>query len=231
MCIRDRGPTGVKQSAGRVLAHLAGYGTGSKSGSDDPPAFCWRGPMKPDIHPQYVETTVTCTCGNTFTTHSTARNGVIHADVCSACHPFYRQAEDPGRRRPGGEVRAPVRQAPGRSARRRCQGLRKRRRPPGSRQQPAGAVVVSGGATAVAASAQPRGTEGCEQRRECSCPTRSTTCSPSMLRSRCSSPTQLCTSTRPARGTLASGTPSWPPWWRRRERCARPKVIWWLVAS
>jgi large subunit ribosomal protein L31 len=45
--------------------------------------------MKPDIHPQYVDTTVTCTCGNTFTTHSTARNGVIHADVCSACHPFY----------------------------------------------------------------------------------------------------------------------------------------------
>jgi large subunit ribosomal protein L31 len=45
--------------------------------------------VKPDIHPQYVETTVTCTCGNTFTTRSTAANGVIHADVCSACHPFY----------------------------------------------------------------------------------------------------------------------------------------------
>jgi large subunit ribosomal protein L31 len=44
---------------------------------------------KTDIHPDYVETTVTCTCGNTFTTHSTAKNGVIHADVCSACHPFY----------------------------------------------------------------------------------------------------------------------------------------------
>ena len=45
--------------------------------------------MKPDIHPEYVETTVTCTCGSTFTTRSTAKNGVIHADVCSACHPFY----------------------------------------------------------------------------------------------------------------------------------------------
>jgi large subunit ribosomal protein L31 len=45
--------------------------------------------MKSGIHPNYVETTVTCTCGNTFTTRSTARNGVIHADVCSACHPFY----------------------------------------------------------------------------------------------------------------------------------------------
>ncbi len=45
--------------------------------------------MKPDIHPQYVTTTVTCTCGSTFTTRSTARNGEIHADVCSSCHPFY----------------------------------------------------------------------------------------------------------------------------------------------
>jgi large subunit ribosomal protein L31 len=45
--------------------------------------------MKSDIHPTYVETTVTCTCGHTFTTRSTAPNGIIHADVCSNCHPFY----------------------------------------------------------------------------------------------------------------------------------------------
>ena len=45
--------------------------------------------MKSDIHPQYGVTTVTCTCGNTFTTRSTARAGEIHADVCSNCHPFY----------------------------------------------------------------------------------------------------------------------------------------------
>ncbi len=45
--------------------------------------------MKPDIHPDYVATQVTCTCGNTFETRSTAKNGVIHADVCYACHPFY----------------------------------------------------------------------------------------------------------------------------------------------
>ncbi len=45
--------------------------------------------VKKDIHPEYVETTVTCTCGNTFTTRSTATDGVIHADVCSNCHPFY----------------------------------------------------------------------------------------------------------------------------------------------
>lgn len=45
--------------------------------------------VKADIHPEYVETTVTCTCGSTFTTRSTAKNGMIHADVCSQCHPFY----------------------------------------------------------------------------------------------------------------------------------------------
>ena len=45
--------------------------------------------MKPEIHPTYGPTTVTCNCGNTFTTRSTAANGEIHTDVCSACHPFY----------------------------------------------------------------------------------------------------------------------------------------------
>ncbi len=45
--------------------------------------------MKKDIHPLYVETVVTCTCGATFTTRSTAKSGVISADVCSECHPFY----------------------------------------------------------------------------------------------------------------------------------------------
>jgi large subunit ribosomal protein L31 len=45
--------------------------------------------VKAGIHPDYVVTTVTCSCGNTFTTRSTAKNGVIHADVCSSCHPFY----------------------------------------------------------------------------------------------------------------------------------------------
>jgi large subunit ribosomal protein L31 len=45
--------------------------------------------MKKDIHPDYRVTEVTCTCGNTFTTRSTAASGSIHADVCSQCHPFY----------------------------------------------------------------------------------------------------------------------------------------------
>jgi large subunit ribosomal protein L31 len=45
--------------------------------------------MKPDIHPAYVETTVICTCGERFTTRSTAVSGTIRADVCSQCHPFY----------------------------------------------------------------------------------------------------------------------------------------------
>ena len=43
--------------------------------------------MKKDIHPKYVECTVTCVCGNTFKTMSTKDK--IHVEVCSACHPFY----------------------------------------------------------------------------------------------------------------------------------------------
>ncbi len=44
--------------------------------------------MKAGIHPSYTETTVSCTCGNTFTTRSTA-GAEIRAEVCAACHPFY----------------------------------------------------------------------------------------------------------------------------------------------
>ena len=45
--------------------------------------------MKTDIHPEYREVNVTCSCGNTFKTRSTSRNETISLDVCSACHPFY----------------------------------------------------------------------------------------------------------------------------------------------
>ncbi|MDR3411580.1 MAG: 50S ribosomal protein L31 [Formivibrio sp.] len=44
--------------------------------------------MKTDIHPEYKEIEVTCSCGNTFKTSSTmSRN--LHIEVCSECHPFY----------------------------------------------------------------------------------------------------------------------------------------------
>lgn len=43
--------------------------------------------MKAEIHPKYVECTVTCSCGETFTTRSTTSE--IHAELCSACHPFF----------------------------------------------------------------------------------------------------------------------------------------------
>ena len=43
--------------------------------------------MKPDIHPQYVETVVRCSCGNTFTTHSTKPE--LQLDLCNECHPFF----------------------------------------------------------------------------------------------------------------------------------------------
>ena len=43
--------------------------------------------MKKGIHPEYVECTVTCGCGNTFKTRSTRER--INVEICSDCHPFY----------------------------------------------------------------------------------------------------------------------------------------------
>lgn len=43
--------------------------------------------MKKGIHPKYEEVTVTCACGNTFKTRSTA--GDLKVEICSACHPFF----------------------------------------------------------------------------------------------------------------------------------------------
>jgi large subunit ribosomal protein L31 len=44
--------------------------------------------MKADIHPEYTEITVSCTCGNTFKTRSTLAQD-LQVEVCSGCHPFY----------------------------------------------------------------------------------------------------------------------------------------------
>jgi large subunit ribosomal protein L31 len=44
--------------------------------------------MKPDIHPQYTDIKVICSCGNEFSTRSTLSEE-LHIEVCSACHPFY----------------------------------------------------------------------------------------------------------------------------------------------
>jgi large subunit ribosomal protein L31 len=43
--------------------------------------------MKADIHPEYLETQVTCSCGNTFTTRSVKSE--LHVELCNQCHPFY----------------------------------------------------------------------------------------------------------------------------------------------
>jgi large subunit ribosomal protein L31 len=44
--------------------------------------------MKAEIHPDYPEVTVTCSCGNKFQTRSTISKD-FHIEVCSQCHPFY----------------------------------------------------------------------------------------------------------------------------------------------
>lgn len=43
--------------------------------------------MRSDIHPKYYDTTVKCSCGNTFVTGSVKES--INVEVCSKCHPYY----------------------------------------------------------------------------------------------------------------------------------------------
>ena len=44
--------------------------------------------MKPAIHPNYNEITVTCACGANFKTRSTRKDD-LHIEICSECHPFF----------------------------------------------------------------------------------------------------------------------------------------------
>ena len=43
--------------------------------------------MKKGIHPEYMDTQVTCACGNKFTVRSNKKE--LHIEVCDKCHPFY----------------------------------------------------------------------------------------------------------------------------------------------
>ena len=43
--------------------------------------------MKKNIHPDYMDTKVTCACGNTFTVKSNKKE--LHVEVCNKCHPFF----------------------------------------------------------------------------------------------------------------------------------------------
>ena len=43
--------------------------------------------MKKGIHPEYHEVTVSCACGEKFTTRSTRKE--LRLEICSKCHPFF----------------------------------------------------------------------------------------------------------------------------------------------
>lgn len=43
--------------------------------------------MKENLHPQYVDTTINCTCGAVYHTRSTSKE--ISVGICAACHPFF----------------------------------------------------------------------------------------------------------------------------------------------
>lgn len=45
--------------------------------------------MQADIHPEYNDVKVTCSCGHQFNTRSTIGKDELSIEVCSKCHPFY----------------------------------------------------------------------------------------------------------------------------------------------
>lgn len=69
--------------------------------------------VKPDLHPVYKLSTVTCACGNSFETRSTS--SAISVEVCNLCHPYFTGRQrivdtagrvDRFRRKYGGEAAA-----------------------------------------------------------------------------------------------------------------------------
>lgn len=44
--------------------------------------------MQANIHPEYKEVQINCSCGNTFSVPSTLCKN-LHVDICSSCHPFF----------------------------------------------------------------------------------------------------------------------------------------------
>lgn len=45
--------------------------------------------MKPEIHPDYHDIKIVCSCGNSFQTRSTYEKDEMQVEVCSSCHPFF----------------------------------------------------------------------------------------------------------------------------------------------
>ena len=43
--------------------------------------------MKDTLHPNYVETNISCACGAVYHTRSTRRD--LKIGICAACHPFF----------------------------------------------------------------------------------------------------------------------------------------------
>lgn len=50
--------------------------------------------MKEDIHPEWKESKIKCTCGNVIKTRSTKEE--MHVEVCSNCHPVYKRLREAG---------------------------------------------------------------------------------------------------------------------------------------
>ncbi|CDI67504.1 50S ribosomal protein L31 [Bifidobacterium animalis subsp. animalis IM386] len=78
-----------RTSSGWATLLLSGSRFASGVGRPGSPVSLGDDVMQQGIHPDYHKVTVTCSCGNTFETRSTAKGDHMTVDVCSKCHPFY----------------------------------------------------------------------------------------------------------------------------------------------
>ena len=43
--------------------------------------------MRKEIHPKYIEASITCACGSVVETRNTV--GDLKVEICASCHPFF----------------------------------------------------------------------------------------------------------------------------------------------
>ena len=108
------GGTSLRKGDGRAGSDRGRCRLGRERRS--PTGRCYSGFMKTGIHPEYVLTTVACSCGNSFQTRSTkpgaARRGLLRVPPV-----LHGQAEAHGHRRPGGALPEAARTRRARQAR------------------------------------------------------------------------------------------------------------------
>ena len=66
-----------------------GFGVGAPSFGIIWPFLTSSEKMKKNIHPDYRQVKLICSCGNELTVGAAMEQDSLRLDICSKCHPFY----------------------------------------------------------------------------------------------------------------------------------------------